>query len=421
MSTTPGVVTAVRWNELCPWLLLVRAVRAALLVRVVVLAAIGVVVTQAGWSAIEGAVLGDDDPVVLARLTERPARAIWTSSVDAPPILFEAVDARPYSGPLVRGWAWTIQPLTWLAESRGWRSILTMGLAGIWAVAVWALVGGAIARIAALHLARGEAVGPVAALRWAAKSWPSIFAAPMFCICVIIVFSLLLMLGGFVMRLSFLAFLAGLVWPIALAIGIAVAVFAIGLIFGWPLMWSTMAVERTDAFDGVSRGYAYTFQRPLHLVFFVVVATVLGLLAQEAVNLVVGGSLAATHWAVERGLGGENVYSLALLSGVRPPEDQELGVIAGAGGKLVRFWTAALESLATAFPMAYLWPAATGIYLLLRRLIDSTEISEASVDESELEPGLPSLVNDPATGVPKVQPNSTEASATVTDLRGGST
>ena len=31
-------------------------------------------------------------------------------------------------------------------------------------------------------------------------------------------------------------------------------------------MWSTIAAERTDAFDAVSRGYAYAFQRPLHLV-----------------------------------------------------------------------------------------------------------------------------------------------------------
>jgi hypothetical protein len=120
-------------------------------------------------------------------------------------------------------------------------------------------------------------------------------------------------------------------------------------------------------------------------------------------------------------LGVNRTYTEALLTDFKPPKGDELSAIAAAGGKMIRFWSLALASLATAFPMAYLWPAATGIYLLLRRLIDSTELAESSVDDAELEPGLPPLVQDPVTGVPKVQPNSTEASATVTDLRGGST
>lgn len=401
MSNQPGVLTAVRWSELCPWLLLVKAARAALFVRMIVLGTLGVWATQAGWSAIEGTFLADDE-LRLERLTDNatfPLRTPLLSGLVVP--RFDALDWSVGANPLVRGWAWALQPLARLADAGTWQSGLALVLAGIWVMVVWALVGGAMARISALYLTRGELVGPVTALRAAAANWLSTFAAPAFCFGVITVFALLLMFVGLVMRLGILAFLAGLFWPVALALGLAIAIFVIGLAFGWPMMWSTIAAERTDAFDGVSRGYAFVYQRPLHLLFFVLVAGVLAVLAQAAVDLIVFGAHDATIAAVERGLGAE---ADPVLRNQAPSADERASVIAAAGGKMVRFWSTALASLATAFPMTYLWPAAMGIYLLQRRLIDSTEVGEVSLDEGPPEQGLPPLVRDPATGIPAVAP-----------------
>ena len=260
----------------------------------------------------------------------------------------------------------------------------------------------------------------------------------MFCLVVIAMFVLLLWLAGFMMRAWPLAFLGGLFWFVALLLGLAAAVFAIGLVVGWPLMYSTIAAERTDAFDGVSRGYAFTYQRPLHLVFFVLVATAIGLLAQAAMNLVVGSALSTTHAPAERGAG-NGAYALALFDAAEPPIGAPLNGVARAGQSMVYFWSSLLAAFATAFPMAYLWPAAMGIYLLLRRLIDSTELGEVNLEEGPPERSLPPLAADPATGVPAMTmaspstvpatgaagPASTGASAepstTVTHLRGGST
>jgi hypothetical protein len=426
MSNTPGVVTAVRWNDLCPWLLLVRAARVALLVRVIILATAGVLLTEWGWSAIEGVLLPDEPDqyvVPLDRLTDHPAPPLLNS----PPVPhtvhpFDAVDRLGWSGPLVRGWAWAIQPLTYLAAADGWRASVAFALAGVWVLAVWALVGGAILRIAALYLTRGEILGPIAALQSSLSRWISAVAAPSFCLGVIAVFALLLMLGGLLIKLSPLALLAGLLWPVALAFGAAAAIFTIGLALGWPQMWATIAAERTDAFDGVSRGYAFTFQRPLHLVFFVIVATSLGLLAQIVVSVVVHTSLEATHWGVSRGAG--NDIADALLRGAPMPEGTELRGMAAVGGRAMRFWSHGLRAVAASFPMAYLFAAAMGIYLLLRRLIDSTELSEVVLDDAAPGHGLPPLVADPKTGVPTVgavAPEAPPAITTVSELRGGST
>ncbi len=457
MSHQPGVVTAVRWTDVCPWLLIVRAARAAFLVRVIALAVLGVFLTQWGWSAIEWAFRNEPGPPMLAQLTECPPTPLLGVAPPTPPYTidpFTHVDRHPWSGPLIRGWAWTIQPLAGLVEAlveaSGWRATIALLVAGAWVTAVWALVGGAIARIAAVYLARGEHLGPIAALKSAAASWVSTFAAPAFCFGAIAVFTLLLAFTGLLMRWGPLAFLAGVFWPLPIAMGVAAAVFAIGLLAGWPLMWSTVAAERTDAFDAVSRGYAFTFQRPLHWAFFVLVATVLGVLAQTAISFAVGAADRAVHWSVGWGLNeSATTYGKAVLSGLTPPDDAPLGLFPAAGAKMLRFWEAGLHGIATAFPMAYLFAASMAIYLLLRRSIDSTELTEISLDDNPPEAGLTPLVPDPATQIPTttapaaappvpsapaetiVQPPAAAATpappadgehaATVTELGGGST
>jgi hypothetical protein len=394
MSIQPGVVTAVRWSELCPWLLLVKALRVAVLLRVLLLAAAGVWATQWGWWAIEGAFLPESGGA-LARITE-PAQP---SLIEMRP--YESWSQKEWLGPLLIGWAWLLQPLTHLAGVTSAKGAFCLVLEGVWVMAVWALFGGAIARIAALYLARGEMLGPFAALKAATLKWPSTFAAPSFCFGILSIFALLLIFVGLLIRVGFLAFLAGLVWPIVIALGVVLAVIAIGLLVGWPFMWSTVAAERSDAFDAVSRGYAFAFQRPLHLAFFVAVATILGVLAQQAVDVVVGGSLTAIYRTMQIGAGYENE---ALLRDEEVPQVNRARGLAGAGDKLMRFWNGALASVAKTFPLAYLWPAAMGIYLLLRRLIDSTELGEVAFDEGPPTRGLPPLHRDPATGVPTTKP-----------------
>lgn len=437
MSTPPGVVNAVRWTELCPWLILMRAARAALLFRMMALAAVGVWATQIGWSIIEAAFLPDEVPSLLAELTERPAPSLLADTsaawADAPTWQpFDAVDRHPWAGPLIRGWAWAIQPLTRLVQVDGWRLIAALLAAGGWAMAVWAVLGGAMARMAALYLTRDELIGPIAALAAGVQNAGATFAAPAFSFAVLGVFSGLLMFAGLLMRATFLAFLGALVWPLALAIGVALAIIGIGLVVGWPFMWSTVAAERTDAFDAVSRGYAFVYQRPLHLAFFLLVATVLGLLSQAAVNLIVFAASNATIEVVAHGMGDGNETGVVLRN-QQPPDGERPPLFTPSAGKLVRFWTGALESLATAFPMAYLFPAAMGVYLLQRRLIDSTELGEVALEEGSPESGLTPLVPDPATGVPMVAPTPSAASdgaktpatsdsgdaATVTHIPGG--
>ena len=61
------------------------------------------------------------------------------------------------------------------------------------------------------------------------------------------------------------------------------------------------------------------------------------------------------------------------------------------------------SSVVAGYQAGFLWVAAVGIYLLLRRDIDGVQTGEVYVDQAE-EYGMPPLTDDAATGIPEVAP-----------------
>ena len=70
---------------------------------------------------------------------------------------------------------------------------------------------------------------------------------------------------------------------------------------------------------------------------------------------------------------------------------------------IIGFWKAAVALLVAGYQAGFLWVAAVGVYLLLRRDIDGVQTGEVYVDQAE-EYGMPPLTDDAATGVPEVAP-----------------
>jgi hypothetical protein len=371
------------------------------MVRVLALAVAGVLITEAGWWAVDKLLLEDPGLAApLERLSDPPILTPPAADFDIRADESFALQLETFSGPLVRGWRWATQPFFLMFRTDSWRAWFGLLLDGLWAIAVWALVGGAVARIAGLYLTQGETIGPIAALRSAMRRWPSTAAAPMLALLALFIAALPLMFAGLLARLDIFALLIAALWFLILFGGVAIAVLAIGLALGWPLMWSTIAVERTDAFDAISRGYAYVFQRPLHALLYVLLAGLLGLLAQAAVTLLVDSAIEGAEWAFSAGAGED--ASDSLINRAIDPDDGAFKSPEETAARMVRFWTRGLAMFAAAFPLAYLWPAAVGIYLLLRKQIDSADIGEIKFDAGDPQRGLPTLTNDPATGVPQV-------------------
>jgi len=392
MSQPHGSLYEIRWNEVCPWLILVRALRVSIMVRVLALACAGVLVTQWGWSAVDVTLSESTDR--LERLTDDSTKPKLPWQAD---LASSSAGVAALAGPLVRGWSWLAQPFIKLANRDAtWRQSLALLASGIWTIMVWALFGGAISRIAAVYLTRGETLGPLVALKSALTKWGATAGAPLVVLLAFAALALPLVIDGLLMRSDFLAVLAGILWPVVLAWGLLLALVLLGLFLGWPLMWATVSVERTDAFDGVSRCYAYVSQRPLYLMFYVLVAIVLGFLGNFLVQGIAYATVGLSEWTISWGLSSERTAELTGSA------QAQLSAPADLGRTSIQFWKGILQTLVASYSVGYLWSASVGIYLLLRRHIDSTEMDEIAFDESDLpKKGLPNLEADES-GVPHV-------------------
>jgi hypothetical protein len=304
---------------------------------------------------------------------------------------------------------------------------LYFALCGVWELLVWGLFGGAIARIAALKFTRDEAPDLPGALKHAASKLTSYSMAPLLALAGAAVFGVQLLVLGLVMRVDFLAMIAGVAWPFALLLGMLMAILLIGALAGWPLMWATVAVEGTDAFDALSRSYAYTYQRPLRLLWYVLLAAVLAAVSMFIVKLFATSAISLGNWSVSWGLDKETYRQLvsplpttaATTPGTTPNDQSITEILEGPAlaaptapneltgskwlaDKAIRFWKSLLGALAAGYQAGFLFVAAVGVYLLLRKDIDGAEMDEVYV-EDEPEFGMPPLADDHVTGVPEVQ------------------
>lgn len=467
MADQPSKIRDVAWSELFPWLILLRSIRIALLARVLVLGAIGLFATWVGWRVITDAFPETTDPVVLTwsktmlafweRPTDISPTAAWvnTSPHSAMEIVDSAANPTLFRAPLTI-WLYLTRPFVELFHPDltvpGFVFLL---ICIIWELLVWGVIGGAITRIAALKFTRDEAPGPIAALKHALSKLPSYSLPPLIAMAGTALFVVQLIVMGAFMRIGVLAFLAALIWPFVFVLGLMMAVLLLGAYVGWPLMWATVSVEGTDAFDALSRSYAYTYHRPWRLLWYVVFASFLAVTSMFVVKVFASTAIALGNWSIDWGLDEQTMRGVVSprapheISVTVPPVDsvpnlaatektsgtasvmdvaakdaapkaatadsaetttaadnvihEPTGLLAVAKSTIA-FWKSIVAVLVAGYQVGFLWVAAVGIYLLLRRDIDGVQLNEVFVDQTD-EYGLPALVNDPATGVPEVARN----------------
>lgn len=396
---------SVAWSELLPWLILLRCFRLALRPSMLVLAAAGVFLTALGWSLlahlpIEGGLpqVGRTLEAVTAVVPDHPGLPVAMSTTSGSQPLAER-QAGPWGHlvePVYGSWEQLSRPwVAMFAEGHSFGGTVQLGLCGLWALIVWAFFGAAITRMAAVELAAEERIGLGAVLRFARDKWFSFLAAPLVSLGFVLVIAVVLAVASWVLQWWILAVLWGLLWGLFLVGGALMAVFLLGLLLGGPLMWPTIATEGTDGFDAWSRAHSYLFERPLHYLFYAVVAFAFGLVSWLLVANVTAVTIHMSYWAASGGVGTDWMQQLAQGTG-------DLGFFSGIGSWLIRLWTGVLKLAAVGFLFSYFWSAATAVYLLMRQKVDGAEMDEISLDEDQEEPyGLPPLKTD-AAGVPLV-------------------
>jgi hypothetical protein len=240
----------------------------------------------------------------------------------------------------------------------------------------------------------------VQACRHALVKWLSYFSGPLYAMGGVAVFLVLALVFGLVARpdVGFIAVSA--LWPVGMLVALFLGVFFVAApLLGWPLMWSAVSTESSDAFDGFHRSVSYVTQRPFHLAFYVLVAGVLGAAGWLFVAAIGELTIYLVAWGVSWGSGAQRAQEIFHAAGM--PwwvflEDQTAegtGAIT-RGGQIVKAWSSLIRLTVVAYGHSFLWTAASGIYLLLRRDTDGTPLDEVYLESAEDPYGLPPVKRD---------------------------
>jgi len=422
-----GMVRQIAWKEIFPWWILVRCFRLAISAQVLILMAVGLTLTTLGWGLLnlvlspspewcvlpktqcpwlwivswvpeqlgpDGIFLCPAPPGQTEPRTKQPTTsAFLPSGLSAEQAAVETSGRWP-TVPWGGGEGWWRPIETVLTGSGSFKDWLYLLLAWLWKLAVWAFFGAAVTRMAVVRLAAEERLELAKAMRFAQQKWLSYVAAPLFPFLGIFLAGLPIAILGLFLKFGFGILIAGLLWPLALLAGVMIMILLLGLVFGWPLMWTTISAEGTDCFDALSRSYAYVFQRPLRYLFYAVVAGLLGALGWILVSQFAAGVIQMTYWCAGWGYGGQAADLV---------QQTDSGLAAPVGKLLIRFWVACVKLGAVSYLVAYFWVAASAIYLLLRYDVDATETDEVYLEEEAEQPGygMPPLKPDVSGGPPR--------------------
>ena len=379
-----GIVHEVRWGEALPWWILFRAAGAAFSPTVILLAALGAVATWAGLSlADQLGLLGADvaaDVIADAKMAGDLLLPPQDGAAAGPGALTVSGRAAPWIRGLTDRLPEVVREVIRLlaVPFRPTASLQQMGgaLARIgWFVLVWSIFGTAIARHVALKLVGEEAPGLLGATWFGTRKWLAAFNSVVFVLVGIAALSLPGALLGLLMRTEWGLAFAGAIWPLVLLGAVVLAILAVGMMVGWPLMVACVGVERGDSFQAISTAFSYLYQRPLHYAFYGLVALLVAVPTLVAAVFFADATATLAMWAASFGMGHERTAAVVDgLSAIGPAADQW-------GIRAIGFWTRGLETLLSSFGWGYFWAIATAAYLLLRQDVDGTELDEVVIDE----------------------------------------
>ena len=250
----------------------------------------------------------------------------------------------------------------------------------LWAVCVWSIIGGAITRMAALQFARHERVGIRAALRFSARQFLSYLIAPGLALSGIGCMAGCMAAIGWVASLvpSVGPTVLGAIWGVFLLLSFVMAMLALGLSLGWPLMIAAISTEDSDGFDGLSRSFGFLYDRPWHAGLLVVSMGVVGSAGLCVLRVIFALTASFAGWSVAAGF--EELTTPTFFEYLTRDRWRHIsfGASMNDAGALADYWLGLLSLLVTGYGPSFFWSAATVIYFLLRQSDDGTPLDDVN-------------------------------------------
>jgi hypothetical protein len=309
-------------------------------------------------------------------------------------------------------------------------------LYGIWFLSVWSIFGGAIARVAAVHVARDEKVSVRQALNFAVGKFLSFSSAPVIPMVIVVIAGLLVAIGAAIGYIPYLGpIVIGAFWGVALLAGCVMTFVLLGTLAGFNLMYPTIAVEGSDSFDAISRSFSYVYARPWRMLFYSAVALVYGAVCYLFVHMFLWVMLMLTHHAASAGLGLAHADSMQPLMSVMWPGPSQTGQLTytldtlplnwgqKVGAALIWVWVYLVVAVLGAFAISFYFSANTIIYALMRYEVDATELDDVYIEiiEERFAEGPAEGSGEPAAPAPETAGNGPAADAPAENPPAGET
>jgi len=252
---------------------------------------------------------------------------------------------------------------------------------------VISVAGGSLCRIAALQFAKGEKPGLTEAMRFGTKKFTSFFAAPLVALGIIIFIGLFIFLLGLIGNIPRVGeLIIGISMPLALIAGSLIAVFSIGTVAGFNLMFPAVAYDGSDCFDAISRSFSYVYTKPWRMGFYTAIAGVYGAICYIFVRFFAFLLLLVTHLFLRFGVWVENSKEVNKLTAIWPePNFMNLSGSSGlaaanwsqsAAAFLVHLFLLVVVGLVASFLISFYFSANTIIYSLMRNRVDNTALED---------------------------------------------
>jgi hypothetical protein len=353
-----------------PGLRLLGAVRLAFDLRKLLVAAVGLVLLDGGWSLLHrlspaSAAVTPVMPDLMAPSAIEGAHPVlsWDSLSTLLARLLEPIRLL------------TVPLLALIEPGCTWGQMIRALLALLWLLVIWTFCGGMISRIAIVQIARRQRPGIRHAVRFAVRNAPSLIMAPLCPLLALASCALVAAGFGVLYRVPALGpVLAGLVLIIPLGLGLVMTLLVAGLVAGWPLLQAATASGADDSLDALSRTFSYLNQRIGPCAAMLVLAALEGMIGLLVMDLLAAGVIRLTAWSLALTAPGGQVSAL-FGSG-----DTPVGFAASAAHAL---WLGVIRLLQHGWIYSFFWTVAALLYLWLRQDVDGTPWTDLGPREWE--------------------------------------
>ncbi len=260
------------------------------------------------------------------------------------------------------------------------------------ALLLMATLGGAIARMAALHATRDDRVWPGEALRFVWPRWWSFLLAPLVPVALIAVIAVVMGLGGLIFNIEEwgIDIIAALFFVVAILCGVIIMAAIVLTAAGIHMAYPATAINGSDVFDAIARAFNYALNRPWRWLFYNLVVIVHGSVMYLLLAAMLAIAMAAVchftgMWVFAPSVLGENRFDTILPLGeagsyLYSVDMASLDWSGRVAAGIIRCWVFMTAAILAGFAVSYYFCANTWVYMLLRRDADGIELEDVMID-----------------------------------------